>query len=54
MLLSEGRGLVALSEPVTIPAGRVELDGDLVVPTRAVRVVLFAPGSGSSRQSPPQ
>jgi putative phosphoribosyl transferase len=52
MSLSDGRGLVALSEPVTIPAGRVELEGDLVVPTRAVGVVLFAHGSGSSRKSP--
>jgi putative phosphoribosyl transferase len=37
---------------VRIPAGRVMLQGDLVVPTRARGVVLFAHGSGSSRHSP--
>jgi len=37
---------------VQIPAGRVMLRGDLVVPFSANGVVLFAHGSGSSRQSP--
>jgi dienelactone hydrolase len=37
---------------VRLRAGRVELDGDLVVPPRAAGVVLFAHGSGSSRHSP--
>lgn len=32
--------------------GRTELEGDLVVPSRAAGVVLFAHGSGSSRHSP--
>ncbi len=38
---------------VRIPAGRVMLQGDLIVPTRtrARGVVLFAHGSGSSRHS---
>jgi pimeloyl-ACP methyl ester carboxylesterase len=35
-----------------IPAGAVQLDGDLVVPPSATGVVLFAHGSGSSRFSP--
>ena len=36
---------------VRIAAGRVVLQGDLIVPTRARGVVLFADGSGSSRHS---
>ncbi|MDB6065637.1 MAG: hypothetical protein JWR26_1845 [Pedosphaera sp.] len=35
-----------------IPAGAVRLSGDLVVPTEARGLVLFAHGSGSSRHSP--
>lgn len=37
---------------VPIPAGGVELAGDLAVPDAAQGVVLFAHGSGSSRHSP--
>lgn len=37
---------------VHIPAGAVELNGQLVVPPAAIGVVLFAHGSGSSRFSP--
>ncbi|HZA05600.1 MAG TPA: alpha/beta family hydrolase [Propionibacteriaceae bacterium] len=37
---------------VRVPAGTVEVDGDLVVPDRVRGVVLFAHGSGSSRHSP--
>jgi dienelactone hydrolase len=37
---------------VHIPAGIVELDGELVLPPSAKGVVLFAHGSGSSRFSP--
>lgn len=37
---------------VRVPAGSVEVDGDLAVPDRVRGVVLFAHGSGSSRQSP--
>ena len=36
----------------TIPIGDVRLTADLVTPTAAVGVVLFAHGSGSSRRSP--
>lgn len=36
---------------VSVPAGRVTLDGDLSVPLHARAVVLFAHGSGSSRFS---
>jgi putative phosphoribosyl transferase len=44
---------VATNErPVQIEAGAVVLDGDLTVPVQARGVVLFAHGSGSSRQSP--
>ncbi|HEX6968120.1 MAG TPA: alpha/beta fold hydrolase [Micromonosporaceae bacterium] len=35
-----------------IPAGRVELAADIVVPANATGLVLFAHGSGSSRLSP--
>ncbi len=37
---------------VHIPAGPIELDGELVLPPSATGVVLFAHGSGSSRFSP--
>jgi dienelactone hydrolase len=37
---------------VHIPAGKVELDGELILPASAKGVVLFAHGSGSSRFSP--
>ena len=37
---------------VHIPAGEVELDGELILPPSAKGVVLFAHGSGSSRFSP--
>jgi len=37
---------------VHIPAGPVELDGELILPPSAKGVVMFAHGSGSSRFSP--
>ena len=37
---------------MTVPAGPVELPGDLTLPAGAEAVVAFAHGSGSSRQSP--
>src|SRR6267142_5628810 len=37
---------------VTISAGAVRLDGELVIPPEAKGIVLFAHGSGSSRHSP--
>jgi putative phosphoribosyl transferase len=37
---------------VVVRAGSAELDGDLVTPTAARGIVLFAHGSGSSRRSP--
>ena len=37
---------------VKIPAGFVELSGELILPSAASGVVLFAHGSGSSRFSP--
>jgi len=40
------------SRAVAIPAGDVELAGDLAVPKRPRGVVVFAHGSGSSRHSP--
>ncbi len=37
---------------VQVPVEGADLDGNLVVPEKAVGVVLFAHGSGSSRHSP--
>jgi len=37
---------------VSIPAEGVDLDGELIVPSGALGLVLFAHGSGSSRHSP--
>jgi putative phosphoribosyl transferase len=36
---------------VKIPAGGVELEGELIVPAHALGIVIFAHGSGSSRHS---
>jgi len=41
-----------ISRDVVIPAGGVNLGGELIVSNRAAGVVLFAHGSGSSRHSP--
>jgi putative phosphoribosyl transferase len=41
-----------LERTISIPAGRVTLEGTLGIPNRASGVVLFAHGSGSSRFSP--
>src|SRR3989441_12353366 len=37
---------------VEIEAGRAVLSGNLIIPQKAVALVLFAHGSGSSRHSP--
>jgi putative phosphoribosyl transferase len=42
----------ARDEDVEVPAGNVRLAGHLTVPERALGVVVFAHGSGSSRHSP--
>jgi putative phosphoribosyl transferase len=39
-------------QQVRLPAGKVELDGDLALPADARGIVVFAHGSGSSRHSP--
>lgn len=41
-----------MEQAVTIPAGAVELNGDLAIPDDGRGIVLFAHGSGSSRMSP--
>lgn len=41
----------AQEQTLTIPAGAVQLEGDLAVPEGARGLVLFAHGSGSSRKS---
>jgi len=58
MMRGEGHGRgragahAVLENEVTIPAGRVELDGALSLPEDAVGIVVFAHGSGSGRHSP--
>jgi putative phosphoribosyl transferase len=47
-----GAATTLREEPVEIPVGPEALQGDLVVPAGAAGVILFAHGSGSSRQSP--
>jgi putative phosphoribosyl transferase len=47
-----GRDRLARFEAIRIQAGDARLAGDLAVPAGAAGVVLFAHGSGSSRQSP--
>ena len=37
---------------IEIPAGNVQLNGELIIPEGATGIVLFAHGSGSSRHSP--
>lgn len=41
-----------VERPLVVPAGRVRLSGEVVVPQGARGLVLFAHGSGSSRFSP--
>jgi dienelactone hydrolase len=41
-----------ITRPVRIAAGPITLEGDLAVPAGARGIVVFAHGSGSSRQSP--
>jgi predicted alpha/beta-hydrolase family hydrolase len=41
-----------MKDHVKIPSGEVLLDGELIVPQGAQGIVLFAHGSGSSRNSP--
>lgn len=45
-------GATHIERSVRLPAGNVTLEGDLSLPERAIGVVLFAHGSGSSRFSP--
>ena len=42
----------AVDEALTIPVGAARLEGNLVIPSTAQGLVLFAHGSGSSRASP--
>ena len=42
----------AKDENVTIPSGKVTINGNLTVPPKAKGIVVFAHGSGSSRFSP--
>jgi putative phosphoribosyl transferase len=50
--MNEGMDIDRTEWAVRAPAGRVALDGNLVLPAGARAMVLFAHGSGSSRHSP--
>ncbi len=39
-------------QPVSIPAGKVSLEGDLAIPAHPAGIVIFSHGSGSGRFSP--
>lgn len=43
---------MSVATAVAVPAGDAVLEGDLVLPERALGIVVFAHGSGSSRHSP--
>lgn len=44
--------MVTVKEEISIPAGGVKLDGELIIPEGAQGLVIFSHGSGSSRHSP--
>ena len=51
-MLSHPELLPRVTHQVWIPCGSMELEGELTLPPRALGLVLFAHGSGSSRHSP--
>ena len=44
--------MLAIKEEISIPAGGVRLDGELIIPEDPQGLVIFSHGSGSSRHSP--
>lgn len=46
------KGFGKENRDIEIPAGNVQLNGELIIPEGATGIVLFAHGSGSSRHSP--
>lgn len=50
--MSKPGAILQIPREVRIPAGRVQLEGELSIPKEATGIVLFAHGSGSSRHSP--
>jgi putative phosphoribosyl transferase len=52
VIMNIASSLVRISRPIKIALGPVILEGDLAIPEGAHGIVLFAHGSGSSRQSP--
>ena len=46
------RSVLEYENEVSIPAGELQLEGNLDVPENAQSIVVFAHGSGSSRHSP--
>jgi pimeloyl-ACP methyl ester carboxylesterase len=48
----ERKGNSEIAKRVFIPSRSLQLEGELVIPDKAIGIVLFAHGSGSSRHSP--
>jgi dienelactone hydrolase len=49
--MSDTKSELQLDQTISIPSGRVKLEGELKLPKGATGIVLFAHGSGSSRHS---
>src|SRR5437763_8361599 len=52
IMVNKESSLDRLARPIKIAMGPITLEGDLAMPEGARGIVLFAHGSGSSRQSP--
>src|SRR4051812_45068087 len=52
IIMNKALSLDRITRPIKIALGPVTLEGDLAIPEGAHGIVLFAHGSGSSRQSP--
>ena len=50
--MSDTKSELQLDQTISIPSGRVKLEGELKLPKGSTGIVLFAHGSGSSRHSP--
>jgi dienelactone hydrolase len=50
--MSQHKTEFGIAHDVVVPLGRAQLEGELIIPSGAGGVVLFAHGSGSSRHSP--
>jgi len=51
-MLMKTRVTKSLNKEIRIPVGDIELEGELIIPEKAIGLVIFSHGSGSSRFSP--